>query len=238
MVNINNLPKPNLIILPTEPEPLEIDLRRTAVVVIDMTNAFVRKGAFFDLRGVDVSRCEKTIEPCKKVITSARNNGCPIIYIAHRYSLDLSDAGGPGSLNWYKSSPMRMYRQNPELKDKLFFRGTWGAEIIDELKPEKGDIVIDKPRYSSFAGTNLDMTLRSYNIKYSVFIGIATNGCVEASIRDAYNLDYWSILIPDACANTGPAYTQETTIWNVKLTLGWVVNSQEFVKALEAARKA
>ena len=224
---------PEWSILEAEPEPLEIDLRRTAVIIVDMTNAFVRKGGFFDQFIVDISRCEKTIEPAKRVIDVARTRGCKIIYIVHRYSLNLDNAGGPNSLNWHKDGTLRIWREHPKLTDKLYFRDTWGTEIIDELKPQEGDIVIEKPRYSSFAGTNLDMTLRSYDTKYAVFVGIATNGCVEASIRDAYNLEYWPILVSDACANTGPEFTQETTIWNVKSCLGWVTTSEKFVKALQ-----
>ena len=233
MDTIIRAPRQELVILDSEPEPLEIDLARTAVVVIDMTNAFVKKGAFFDLRGQDLSRCEKTIEPIRRVTDAARAKGCKIIHIAHRYSLGTDVSAGPTSLDWYKSNPLRMYRQDPGLKDKLLFRGTWGAEFIDELKPQPGDIVIEKPRYSSFAGTTLDMTLRSYDVKYTVVIGIATNSCVEATIRDAYNLEYWPILVPDACANHGPEFTQETTIWNVKRTLGWVIDSGKFVGALK-----
>ncbi len=118
------------------------------------------------------------------------------------------------------------------MRDRLYFRDTWGTEIVDELKPREGEILIEKPRYSAFAGTDLDMTLRGSDIKYAVFVGIATNGCVEASIRDAYNLEYWSLLIPDACANTGPDYMQDATIWNVKLNLGWVAPSENLLKAL------
>ena len=93
--------------------------------------------------------------------------------------------------------------------------------------------MIEKPRYSAFAGTTLDMTLRSHDVRYTIVMGIATNSCVEATIRDCYNLEYWPILVPDACANHGPDFTQETTIWNVKRTLGWVINSQELLEALK-----
>lgn len=225
--------KPELVKLPTEPEPLEIDLKRTAVIVIDMTNAFVKKGCFFDLLGVDISRCEKSIEPVNRVIKSARAKGCKIIHILHRYSPNLDNTGGPDSLNRTKEASLRILREHPEAKDRLYIRGTWGAQVIDEIKVEESDIIIEKPRYSAFAGTDLDMTLRGHDIKYVVIIGIATNQCVETSIRDAYNLEFWPILIPDACANTGPDYTQDTVIWNVKLCLGWVINSKDFEKALK-----
>ena len=137
------------------------------------------------------------------------------------------------SLNFRKDATLRIARENPELTDRLYFRDTWGSQIIDELKPQEGDILIEKPRYSAFAGTTLDMTLRGYDTRYAVFVGIATNGCVEASIRDAYNFEYWPILVSDACANAGPEFTQEATLWYVKTCLGWVTTSDAFARALE-----
>jgi len=224
--------KPEVVKLETEPEPLEINLRRTAVVVVDMTNAFIRKGGFFDILGVDISLCEKTINTVKSVTQVARDNGCRIIHVVHKLAKDLSDAGGEDSVNRAKDASLRIARDNPGLIDGLYFRDTWGSEIVDELTPQEGDLVIEKPRYSAFAGTKLDMILRGYDIKYAVFVGIATNGCVEASIRDAFNLEYWPILISDACASNGPEFTQKATIWIVKLCLGWVTTSDQFSEAL------
>ncbi len=226
--------KSSLVSLEAEPEAITIDLKRTAVVVIDMTNAFVSKGGFFDIMGVDIAKCQKTIEPVKQVTTAARARGCKIIHIVHRLAQDLGNAGGEGSVNRAKDATLRIVKERPETADRLYFRNTWGSEIIDELTPPEGDIIIEKPRYSAFAGTNLDMTLRGLDVQYAAFVGIATNGCVEASIRDAYNLEFWPILVSDACAPNGPEYTHETTIWNVKLCLGWVTDSERFVKALRS----
>ena len=69
--------------LAAEPEPIDIDLQRTAVVVVDMQNAFISKGGMFDLRGFDVTPNQKIIEPIKKVCDAARNNGVKVIYIVH-----------------------------------------------------------------------------------------------------------------------------------------------------------
>jgi ureidoacrylate peracid hydrolase len=118
------------------------------------------------------------------------------------------------------------------LRDKLIVRGTWGAEIIDELKPDKDDVVIEKLRYSAFSGTNLDMLLKNYDIKYLIFSGVATNICVETSIRDAYHLEYFPILVTDAAA-TQPSMSQEATIRNVRLCFGWVTSSQNVIQALQ-----
>lgn len=219
-------------LLQAEPEPLEIDVQRTAIVVIDMQNAFVSKGGMLDLRGFDILPIQKTIEPIKRIISAARAKGRKVVYITHRYSPNLHDSGSPNSPNWYKEGSLRDYREHPEWRDKLIIRGTWGAEIIGELKPQEDDILIEKPRYSAFFGTNLDMILRAYDIKYLAFVGVTTNICVETSIRDAYNLDYFTILISDATASV-PASMHETTIHNVVRCFGWVTTTENLVRVMQ-----
>lgn len=219
-------------LLQAEPEPLEINVQRTAVVVIDMQNAFVSKGGKFDLTGFDVLPIQKTIEPIKRINEAARAKGCKVVYIAHRYSPYLHDGGGPNSPNWYKEGTIKDYREHPEWRDKLLIRGTWGAEIIDELKPQEDDIFVEKPRYSAFFGTNLDAILKTYDIKYLAFTGVTTNICVETSIRDAYNYDYFPILISDGTAAV-PASMHETTIHNVIRCFGWVTTSENLIRAIQ-----
>lgn len=217
--------------LQTEPEPLEIDLKRTAVVIIDMQNTFVSKGGFFDLLGADISPSQKIFQPIGKITSTARAKGLKVLYVVHYQAPDLSDSGGQNSPNWYKSA-IRSYREKPEWRDRLNIRDTWGAEIVEGLKPQKGDIVIEKQRYSAFFATNLDMILKSYNSKYIVFTGVATNICVEASLRDTFYLEYFSILISDACASSGKPFTHDATISNVKACYGWVTTTSDFIKAL------
>lgn len=213
-----------------EPEPLEIDPVRSAVIVVDMQNAFVSKGGMFEARGFDIASIQKVIQPIKRICDKARERKVKVIYIAHVLSPDLREVG-PESSFWYKS--VRAYREDPKWKDKYLIRGTWGTEIIDLLKPKEADLLIEKPRFSAFFGTNLDTVLKTYNLKYLFFTGCATNICVEASVRDAANLSYFPVLISDAAANNGPPYIQDATIHNIKVALGWVSNTENFLKAME-----
>jgi ureidoacrylate peracid hydrolase len=213
-----------------EPEPVDIDLQRTAVIVIDMQNAFISKGGMFDLRGFDVTPNQKIIEPIRRICNAARAKGVKVIYIAHVLSPDLREVG-PDSSFWYKS--VKIYREDPRWQDKYIIRGTWGAEIVDELKPQKGEILVEKPRFSAFFGTNLDVLLKTYNIKHLLFVGCATNICVEASIRDAGSLGYSPILIKDASINNGPPFMQDSTIFNVKLCYGWVTTTDNVLNLIK-----
>lgn len=216
--------------LPAEPEAIGIELARTAVVVIDMQNAFISEGGTCDLRGFDPTPGRKTIGPIKKVCDAARKAGVKVVYLAHVLSPDLREVG-PRSSFWYKS--VRMYREDPRWKDRYIIRGTWGAAIVDELKPQEGDIYIEKPRFSAFFGTSLDSTLRGHNIGYLLFAGCATNICVEASIRDAAQLGYFPVMIRDGVSHNGPPFMQESTIFNVKLSYGWVTGSDDVLNVLK-----
>jgi ureidoacrylate peracid hydrolase len=225
-----SVPARGAVKLPADPEAVDIDLSRTAVIIIDMQNAFVSKGGMFDLRGFDPTPTQKTIEPIKKVCDAARKKGIKVVYLAHVLSPDLREVG-PESSFWYKS--VKMYRENPQWKETYLIRGTWGAAIVDQLKPQEGDIYVEKPRFSAFFGTNLDSILKAYNIKYLLFTGCATNICVEASMRDAGQLGYFPFMIKEGVSHNGPPFMQEAAMFNIKLGYGWVTGVEDVLKLLK-----
>jgi ureidoacrylate peracid hydrolase len=221
------------IILEAEPESVRIDLSRTAIIVVDMQNAFVRKGGYFDLIGVDISAIEKILEPCRSIISGARVKGIKIVYLQMAYSPDLSDIGPKDSPASLKSRSLSLIREHPELRDKLCFSGSWGGEIIEELKPEPGDIIVRKQKYDGFMGTNLDLILTTLDIKYLIYLGTATNICVESTLRRSFFLDYFPILVSDAVIQKGSRMMQDATILNVQNTFGWVTDSVRLIKVMD-----
>lgn len=219
-----------MVTLQAEPEPLSIDPSRMAILVIDMQNAFASKGGMFDLWGYDISNIPQITESIKRITGAARARNLKVVHIVHRLSPDLREVG-PMSRFWYNKD-LRYYRENPEMLDKLILRGTWGAEIIDELMPREDEVVIEKQRFSAFVGTELDMMLKTYDIRYLVFTGVTTNICVESSLRDASHLEYLPILITDATGASPPSQ-QESTIGNVKQVFGWVTSSKHIISAIQ-----
>jgi ureidoacrylate peracid hydrolase len=220
--------------VPTKPEPIKLDINRTALIVVDMQNTFCKKGGLFDYLGqLDETKVIHIIDRDKKIIKVCRSKGIKIIYLRMGYKHDLSDAGGQESPNYYKELGLAAMRRYPELQGKFLIIGNWDWQIIDELKPQPGEIIIDKHRYSGFVNTELDTILRTYNIKYLMFIGLTTNVCVDSTLRDAYFREYFPILISDGCGNIGPEFTQEATIWNVTRIFGWVTTCHDLIKALE-----
>ncbi len=220
-----------------EPQPVLVDFARTALLVVDMQNAFAHKGGYFDLVGLDITPIQRIIKPCREIINAARATGIRIIYLQMGCSPDLSDKGPPDSPSSIKSRVLSMMKEHPEWKDRFYIYGTWGAEIIEELKPREGDIVVKKQKHDGFIGTNLDIILRTLGAKYLFFVGTATNICVESTLRHAFSLDYFPILVSDAVSQMGSNITQDATILNVQSTFGWVTNAEELQHAIRSIEK-
>lgn len=200
-----------------------------------MQNAFASKGGMLDLAGADISGAPGVVQTIGGVLEAARRAGMPVAYLQMGFQPDLSDSGGPESPNWHKELGLRMMRCRPELKGTLVTVGTWDFAIVDELAPRPGDIVVVKQRYSGFARTTLDAELQARGIRYLFFTGIATNVCVESTLRDAFFLDYWPILITDAAMQGGPPAMQEATLFNVENYFGWTIASAEFLSQFPKA---
>ena len=222
----------NLTRLNAQPEPVDLDLLQTGILIVDMQNAFLEKGGYCDLLGHDLPRFRKSIEPTRKISAAARRKGRPVIYlyIVH-YPTD--DGGGPESVFWHKEASLKLYRQHPEYEDRLLLPGSWGAQMIKELAPEDKDPLIEKPRYGGFFDTNLDTVLKRYSLRYLLVTGVMTNCCVESTIRESYVRGYFPIMVSDATANGGPDFIQDATIFNVKSFFGWVTSSEDVLQILE-----
>ena len=217
----------SMVTVQAEPEPIEIDLNRTAVLVIDMQNAFVSKGGMFDLSDRDMDYIAKIIEPNRNIIKAARKKGVKVIYAVHRITADMKEIG---PMSRFSMTPERL--KNPEIRNGSILEGSWGTEIIDELKPRDDEMIIVKRRFGAFTGTELDMMLRTFDIRYLIFTGVATNVCVETSLREASQLQYLPVLVSDACAATEPS-RQQSSIDNIKEIFGWVTTSDIILEALK-----
>ena len=223
--------------LDARPEPVQVDLRTSAVVVVDMQNSFASKGGMLDLAGADISGAPAVVRSIAAILDVARPAGLPIVYLQMGYKADLSDSGGPGSPNWHKELGIRMMNGDPALKGKLVTLGSWDFDIVDELKPRPEDLVIVKTRYSGFAHTALDSELKARGIRYLFFTGIATNVCVESTLRDAFFLDYWPILIADAAMAAGSFSAHQASVENVEKFFGWTIPAAEFLSAVPLDRE-
>ncbi|MGE8558146.1 MULTISPECIES: pyrimidine utilization protein B [unclassified Acinetobacter] len=221
-------------VLKAEPEAIQLAPEQTALIVIDMQNAYTSKGGYLDLAGFDVSKTKPVVENTKKAVDAAHASNIQVIYFKNGWDDQYVEAGGVNSPNFHKSNALKTMRKNPELQGKLLAKGGWDFELIDELKPLAQDIVIEKPRYSGFFNTALDSMLRSKGIRNLVFVGIATNVCVESTLRDGFFLEYFGVALDDACYQAGPVEAHAASLYNIKTFFGWVSDTQNFVETFQS----
>ena len=155
-----------MITLPARPESLTFAPQQSALIVVDMQNAYASQGGYLDLAGFDVSATRPVIDNINVAVAAARAAGMLIIWFQNGWDDQYVEAGGPGSPNFHKSNALKTMRKNPELQGKLLAKGGWDYQLVDQLKPQPGDIVLPKPRYSGFFNTALDSILRSRGIRH------------------------------------------------------------------------
>ena len=221
-----------MITLDARPDSLRFDPAQSALIVVDMQNAYATKGGYLDLAGFDVSATAPVIEKIQTAVAAAREAGMLIIWFQNGWDEQYVEAGGPGSPNWHKSNALKTMRKRPELQGKLLAKGGWDYQLVDELVPQDGDILLPKPRYSGFFNTPLDSILRSRGIRHLVFTGIATNVCVESTLRDGFFLEYFGVVLEDATHQAGPAFAQQAALFNIETFFGWVSDVGTFCNAL------
>jgi len=207
---------------------------RTALLITDMQNSFCRTGGLFDQTGVDISGAEPVIRAIARLKAKLQGSGVTFIYLQHTYRPDLLDGVGPLSPNRAKAPSLRIMEARPDLRGRFLVEGTWDWQIVDELTPDPGDLVIKKQRYSGFCGTILDNYLRSFGITHLLFTGVATNICVESTAREAFFREYWPILIEDGVNHAGPDFNRRASLWIMENHFGWVTSTQEVIKTLSA----
>ncbi|RZL99827.1 MAG: pyrimidine utilization protein B [Variovorax sp.] len=222
-------------VLPSRPEPLAFHAAQTALVLVDMQNAYASVGGYVDTAGFDISGAQGVIAGIARAVAAARAAGIVVVFLQNGWDAKYVEAGGPGSPNWHKSNALKAMRARPELAGQFLAKGGWDYELIDALQPAPGDIVVPKPRYSGFFNSALDSTLRARGIRNLVFTGIATNVCVESTLRDAFHLEYFSVMLEDATHELGGAAIQAATVYNVETFFGWVSSVDAFCATVAPA---
>ncbi len=224
---------PRTIQLAARPEPLTLVPEETALIVVDMQNAYCSPGGYIDLVGFDVSGAAPVIEETARLVAACRDAGIPVIYLQNGFSPDLRETGGSAAPVWHKSNALKFMRANEAYAGRLITHGTWDHAIVEPLAPEPGDLLVPKSRYSGFAGTGLEQLLAARRIRTLLVAGVATNVCVESTIRDAYHREFFPVMVTDATMAAGPG-AQEATEFNVANFFGWLTTGAEVRAALLA----
>jgi ureidoacrylate peracid hydrolase len=176
-----------------------VDPEHTALVVVDMQKDFCTPGGAFDRLGVDISMYPPMVPRLARLLDGARGAGVLVIYVQMTV-LPGRRSESPAQIRFNR----RLHLASTGEPLGYTEDGSAGQEIISELAPAEGDVMVKKYRSSAFWGTNLDMLLRSNGVKCVVVTGCTTEGCVESSARDALFNDYYVVIADDCVASDDP----------------------------------
>ncbi len=215
-----------------EPYPLQIDVSRSALVIIDMQRDFLEPGGFGAALGNDVSLLKAAVEPIRNVLTAARETGLLVIHTREGHRPDLADA-----------PPLKVDRGDPKTRigapgpmGRILVRGEPGHDIIPELYPVAGEPVIDKPGKGAFYQTDLELMLKNRGIETLLVCGVTTEVCVNTTIREANDRGFRCIALSDCCASYFPDF-HAAGLAMIKAQggiFGWVSDSQKAIAAIAA----
>jgi ureidoacrylate peracid hydrolase len=203
-----------------------IDLgERPALIVIDMQNGFCSADGFMNKIGLDYTTSAAAVEPISRLVGAARSAGIPTFFTRYTLNEDYSDAG-------------LILELFPAIKDaRGMIRDTWDADIVDELKPQAGERVVDKTRYSAFYDTDLEQQLRDLGVDTLIVCGVTTNICVESTVRDAFFRDIRVVVPSDGTAAVTPEL-HEGALRDFEYGFGRVSTVAEITDALSRQPQA
>ena len=213
-----------------QPFPFPLALPRAALVIIDMQRDFVEPGGFGASLGNDVSLLQAIVPTCAAVLAAWRAAGGLVVHTREAHKPDLSDC-----------PPAKRERGQPSLRigdvgpmGRVLIAGEPGNQIIPELAPLAGEIVIDKPGKGAFYATGLHETLQARGISQLVFMGVTTEVCVQTSMREANDRGYDGLLVEDGTESYFPEFKAATLamITAQGAIVGWTAKAEALIQSL------
>jgi ureidoacrylate peracid hydrolase len=202
-----------------------MNLENTALIIVDMQNDFIHEKGFVNRNSLESGVPSNALDLLKAPIPHIqsladhfRQKGKEVIHIYTAWAPDYSDV----------AIPLRKMADKAK-EEGCLVEGSWGAQIIEELTPQKSDRIVLKKAYGAFFRTSLDCVLRNLGIKTLVMTGVATNFCVETTIREAAAYGYDIILASDAAASFD-ADGHQATLKVVAMGFGDVMSTKEIIE--------
>lgn len=229
-------PTPLVATVSAAPAAIDVDLRRAAMIVVDMQNNFCAPGGLTHHLGRDLAPERAPIAPLKKTLPLVRAAGIPIVWLNWGNRPDRKNMP-PTALYAFDRDGIGVGIGDPLPTGggNVLEKGSWSAEIVDELEQGADDIHVDKYRISGFWDTPLDSILRNLDVKTLFFAGVNLDVCVLHTLADAHFLGYNCVLVEDCCGTTSPDFCVQATLWNVKKCFGFVTQSEALGRAVSVA---
>jgi nicotinamidase-related amidase len=218
--------------VPAEPSPFRVEPGKTALIVIDMQRDFLLPGGFGETLGNDVDQLLKVVPPLADLIAAARSAGIMVIHTREGHEPDLSDCP-PAKLN--RGAPSKRIGDEGKY-GRILIRGEYGHDIVDELAPIEGEVVIDKPGKGAFYATELQHILTAAGITQLLITGVTTEVCVHTTTREANDRGYECLVVSDCVGSYFPEF-QRIGLEMIKAQggiFGWVADTSAVIPALHA----
>jgi len=214
------------------PFAFEFDIVSTALVIIDMQRDFVEPGGFGASLGNDVTRLQAIIPTCRRVLDAWRALDGLVVHTRESHLPDLSDC--PPAKRLRGSPTLRIGDTGP--MGRVLIVGEPGNQIVAELTPVDGEIVIDKPGKGAFFDTGLHESLQEFGITHLVFMGVTTEVCVQTSMREANDRGYDCLLVEDGTESYFPEFKAATLamIAAQGAIVGWTAPADALLGGLAA----
>lgn len=227
---------PRVVSCEAAPQHLQIDLERTAIIVVDMQNDFCHPDGWLASIGVDIAAARTPIAPLQALLPRLRAQDVPVIWLNWGNRPDQMNLS-PSVLHVYKPDGTGTGLGDPLANGApVLEEGSWAAAVVDELEIADTDVRVSKYRMSGFWDTPLDSILRNLRVDTVLFAGVNVDQCVLATLIDANCLGYDCVLLSDCSATTSPAFCTDATLYNVKQCFGFVAESRALLAGLDGAR--
>jgi ureidoacrylate peracid hydrolase len=186
----------------------EIDLSKTAILIVDMVNDFCTQGGKMVLEDGYL-----VVEPIKKLVDAGRAHGMPIVWVCQEYRVG-------------------KYDKVTEKRIGTCYAGSWGSQLIDAFEIKADDYVVKKRRYSGFFQSDLDITLNDMGAQKVIVTGCVTNICIRGTVADAFQLGY-EVFVPKDCVRATAEREQLAHLWDIETHFGTVCESSELILSMD-----